>query len=312
MLSGLRYCASGDVPNPASPCTQTKVNNGDCVDGGASGGLCPTAPAPASLPSCSSPNTITNANSYTCAELGLTSLGGSSVYNIASNQQCCAPATPTPAAPTPVAPTPTAWATPLSGWHQCTSADAPNPNMPSCNGGNIGTCVNNSATGASCTDPSTPTPVAPTPVAYDCSGNTCLSGSGAACGTYGNGTYCITPGTCQNVCNGDHAPVPAPVAPTPVAPDCSGNTCDPALSGAPCGTYGNGTLCWTPSGCPNKCIGDAPPAPSPVAVPTPTAPTPTTPAPAGCTYNGQITYQQCGWNTCVYDNCGNFLGYTST
>ena len=255
LLSGLRYCENGDVPNPASPCTQTKVNNGECVNNGASGGLCPTAPTPASLPSCSSPNTITNANSYTCAELGLNYLGGSSVYNIASNQQCCAPATPTPVAPTPVA---------------------------------------------------------PTPVADDCSGNTCLSGSGAACGTYGNGTYCITPGTCPNKCNGDHPPVPAPVAPTPVAPDCSGNTCDQSRSGAPCGTYGNGTLCWTPDGCPNKCIGDAPPAPSPVAAPTPTAPTPTAPTPTGCTYNGNVTYSYCPPNVCVYDNCGNFLGYTST
>ena len=262
LLSGLRYCASGDVPNPASPCTQAKVNSGDCVDGGASGSLCPTptpvAPTPTSG-SATCPGQSTNPALYTCAELGLTRLGGSDYYSVPAGWSCCSAATPAPVAPTPVA---------------------------------------------------------PTPVAQDCSGNTCLPGSGAACGQYGNGSYCITPGTCANKCNGDAPPVPAPVAPTPVAPDCSGNTCDPDRSGAACGQYGNGSLCWTPNGCANKCLGDYAPAPAPVAptpvAPTPVAPTPVAPAPTGCTYNGQVTYSQCGYNTCVYDNCGNFLGYTST
>ena len=33
---------------------------------------------------------------------------------------------------------------------------------------------------------------------------------------------------------------------------------------------------------------------------------------AGCVYNGQITIVPCGNNNCVYSNCGEFLGYTST
>ena len=204
--------------------------------------LTPVAPTPvAPTPvggSATCPGQSTNPALYTCAELGLTRLGGSDYYSVPAGWSCCsapAPVAPTPVAPTPVAPTPTAWATPLSGWHQCTSADAPNPNMPSCNGGNVGTCVNNGATGDSCTDPSAPTPVAPTPVA------------------------------------------PTPVAPTPVAPvaptapNC--NYCDPQYSGGSCGQYGNGTLCYTPSGCANRCDGDHPPVPAPVAPVAPVAPT---------------------------------------
>ena len=238
LLAGLRYCTNGDVPNPASPCTQTKVNNGDCVDGGASGSLCPTPVAPtpvAPTPVAPTPTAVcppndgrsytnTRTTTNTCGDLGLTYVCTDGLF-----QYCLSatPVAPTPVAPTPVAPTPTAWATPLSGWHRCTEADAPNPNMPSCNGGNVGTCVNNSATGASCTDPSAPTPVAPTPV--------------------------------------------APVAPT--APNC--DYCDPQYSGGSCGQYGNGTLCYTPSGCPNRCDGDhapTPTAPAPVAPVAPTAP----------------------------------------
>ena len=127
--------------------------------------------------------------------------------------------TPTPVAPTPVAPTPVA-PTPV----------APTPVAPT---------------------PVAPTPVAPTPV--DCS--TCVS-YGGPCGTYGNGTWCITPGACPNICQGDYAPTPvapvppAPVAPTPVAP--------------------------TP-------VAPTPVAPTPVA-PTPVAPTPVAPTPTGgCT-----------------------------
>ena len=56
---------------------------------------CQSTAAPAK-PSC--PGTITNANSYTCSELGRTLLGGSSDYNIASNQQCCGDTIPVTAA----------------------------------------------------------------------------------------------------------------------------------------------------------------------------------------------------------------------
>ena len=228
LLSGLRYCASGDVPNPASPCTQSDVTNGNCKDGTASGPLCTPAP--------------------------------------------------TPVAPTPVAPTPTAsYPSLLSGWHYCASGDAPNPSSPCpSNGSGTGVnCVENGASGSSCTNPNAPTPVAPTPVA------------------------------------------PTPTAPTPVALDCS--PCDPALSGGACGPYGNGTLCWTPNGCPNRCDGDhapAPVAPAPVApvAPAPVAPAP---APAGNTcatncYWCPISIVPCGYNNCVYDGCGGFSGYTST
>ena len=180
LLPGLHYCASGDVPNPSSPCTQTDVNNGNCKDGGASGPSCapapvaptPVAPTPvAPTPtggSATCPGQSTNPALYTCAELGLTRLGGSDYYSIPAGWSCC----------------------------------------------------------------SAPAPVAPTPVA------------------------------------------PTPVAPTPTAPlDCS--PCDPQYSGGSCGQYGNGTLCYTPSGCPNRCDGDHPPtptAPAPVAPVAPTAP----------------------------------------
>jgi hypothetical protein len=195
----------------------------------------PSTPTP-TLPSCT--GTITNANSITCNELGLVNLGGSTVYNIASNQQCCGDAlpTPTPSTPTPSTPTP--------------SPCAANEGLPcNCSGlGYVGT--RNCAGGCDC--PSTPTPTTPTPT-----------------------------------------------TPTPVALDCS--PCDPALSGGACGTYGNGTLCWTPSGCPNRCDGDyaptpAPSAPTPVATPTPAA-TPTPSAPAPCTPNCQPTggYVCSGW-----------------
>ena len=36
------------------------------------------------------------------------------------------------------------------------------------------------------------------------------------------------------------------------------------------------------------------------------------PGPAPCTYNGNIIIVPCGYNNCVYDNCGAFVGYTST
>jgi hypothetical protein len=78
-------------------------------------------------------------------------------------------------------------------------------------------------------------------------------------------------------------------------------------------------LCWTPNGCANKCIGDHPPVPAPVAptpvAPTPVAPTPTTPAGNTCATNCYWcppTFVQCGYNVCVYDGCGGFSGYTST
>jgi len=99
---------------------------------------CPPAPTPvptpvASLPSC--PGTITNPVSMTCAELGLTRLGGSTEYSIPSGWACCGGAIPTPApvAPTPAAPTPSPTPAPV----------APTPAAPT---------------------PVAPTPVAPTPV----------------------------------------------------------------------------------------------------------------------------------------------------
>jgi hypothetical protein len=106
-------------------------------------------------------------NNFCLSETG-TSISGAVSTSPVTCGSTPTPVAPTPTAPTPTAPTPTAWATPLSGYHQCTDADAPNPNMPSCNYGNIGTCVNNSATGASCTvpvAPTAPTPTEPTPTA---------------------------------------------------------------------------------------------------------------------------------------------------
>ena len=129
-------------------------------------------------------------------------------------------------------------------------------------------------TGLGC---STPTPTPPAPV--------------SSCPPNDGGSYSATnvfSATCQDlglefVCRSgsieycrNAAPAPTPTPPAPVAPvlDCS--PCDPNLSGAACGTYGNGTLCWTPNGCPNRCDGDYAPTPTP---PTPTPPTPTAPTP---------------------------------
>jgi hypothetical protein len=165
-LSGYHMCTSADAPNPNMPLCNSQ-NIGSCVNNSATGASCtapvaPVAPTPTATcpPNDGRSYTNTRTTTNTCADLGLTYVCTDGLF------QYCLAATPTPTAPTPTAPTPTAWATPLSGWHQCTSADAPNPNMPSCNYGNIGTCVNNSATGASCTDPNAaPAPTAPAPTA---------------------------------------------------------------------------------------------------------------------------------------------------
>ena len=280
--------------------------------------------------------------------------------------ECCpvapTPTAPTPVAPTPVAPTPVAptapvWATPLSGYHMCTQEDAPNPNMPLCNSQNIGSCVNNSATGASCTAPVAPvapTPTAPTPTAsttyYACcsSGdpmsvnansasqatslinNFCLSETGTSI----SGAVSTSPVTCGST----PTPVaPTPTAPTPVAPTplpCStsnGNCgyspcsdCAPGQGGITADSScpsGYRDVCWTGGSCPNTgpCVpvtAPTPTAPTPVeptpVAPAPVAPAPTAPTPTGCVYNGNVTFVSCPPNVCVYDNCGEFVGYTST
>jgi hypothetical protein len=272
----------------------------------------------------------TGLQQYCAQEAGSNLVGG--VY---TTPQSCNPAptpvAPTPTAPTPTAPTPTAWATPLSGYHMCTSADAPNPNMPLCNSQNIGSCVNNSATGASCTVPVAP--VAPTPTATcppnDGRSYTNTRTSTNTCSELGL-TYVCTDGLFQYCL----AATPTPTAPTPVAPvaptplpcstangncgsspcsDCDSSRSGPTPdSGCPSG-YRN--LCWTGGSCPNtgECVPvTTPTEPAPVA-PTAPAPTPTAPAPTGgCVYNGNITIVPCGYNNCVYDNCGEFVGYTST
>jgi hypothetical protein len=262
----------------------------------------PNTPTPVT-PTPVAPTPVAPTPTATCPFPGM-----SGSYDSPCGNTCCDSDGRPWVAPTPVAPTPTASYPALKpGLNYCAQGDVPNPASP-CVQSDVtnGNCKDGGASGSSCAPaPVAPTPVAPTPVALDCSGNTCLPGSGSACGTYGNGTYCITPGSCQNVCNGDHAPAPAPVAPTPVALDCS--PCNQSLSGGACGPYGNGTLCWTPNGCPNRCDGDHPPAPSPVATPTPAAP-----APTGCVYTGSLPPVPCGYNMCVYSNCGDFLGYTST
>jgi hypothetical protein len=170
---------------------------------------------------------------------------------------CVAP-TPAPVAPSPspapVTPVPSSPNYPAlkSGWNQCTSGDAPNPAASQCNYNNIGTCVQNGSSGASCTAPVAPAPVTPTPVpvapvapvatpTLDCT--TCTGYSGLAgtevqncsdgCGTR---TLCRTQLGCANYylneCLGCGAvPTPSPVAPTPAAsctPNCvfDGYTCN--------------------------------------------------------------------------------------
>ena len=56
--------------------------------------ISPTVGTPPSLPAC--PGTITFPGNYTCAELGLTPLGGSDKYAIQSGWQCCQGYAPTP------------------------------------------------------------------------------------------------------------------------------------------------------------------------------------------------------------------------
>jgi hypothetical protein len=136
-------------------------------------------------------------------------------------------------------------------------------------------------TGLGCSTP-TPTPPTPTPpTTWYCSTSSVYDGPSRGTASYNASdelcndfkTVCLQSGYPDYpqipVCS------PTPTPPAPVAPvlDCS--PCDPNLSGAACGTYGNGTLCWTPNGCPNRCDGDYAPTPTP---PTPTAPTPTPPA----------------------------------
>jgi hypothetical protein len=228
--------------------------------------------------------------------------------DVSLGRSFCGVPTPTPTAPTPTAPTPT----PESSLTYCPSLGYSVPIS-----GYPGNCP-----GAS----PTPTPTAPTPVALDC--QACVGyGTGITanptytyncsdgCGTY---TVCHTAIGCSNRnlsdCPGcvaaptPTAPTPtAPVAPTPVALDCS--PCDPALSGASCGTFGNGTLCWTPAGCPNRCDGDAPPSPAPVAptAPTPTAPTPTPPSPTPPTPGGCVPGDLC--NSVWVGECIDFYVY---
>ena len=159
-------CTQEDAPNPNMPLCNSQ-NIGSCVNNSATGASCtapvaPVAPTPTAVCPPNDGRSYTNTRTTTnrCSDLGLTYVCTDGLF------QYCLAATPTPTAPAPVAPTAPTWATPLSGWHQCTSADAPNPNMPSCNYGNIGTCVNNSATGSSCTDPNAaPAPTAPAPTA---------------------------------------------------------------------------------------------------------------------------------------------------
>ena len=172
--------------------------------------------------------------------------------------------------------------------------------------------------------PTPPTPVAPTPVNV-CAGDMSMLNPSqcTACGYYYSTQY----GECLPSNPNTPAPVaPAPVAPTPVALSCSpgnGNCgsspcsdCDPARSGVQADdgcASGYRNVCWTGGSCPNTgdCVPVTPVAPAPTA-PAPTAPAPTAPAPTGCVYTGSLPPVPCGYNMCVYSNCGDFLGYTST
>lgn len=115
-------------------------------------------------------------NTSTTASGTITGLTAGTTYNIqfynghtplTSSYDVVAPSYVTP---TPVTPTPTSYPALLSGYHYCAAGDAPNPASP-CPGDGSGTgvqCVNNGASGASCSvtpTPVTPTPVTPTPVA---------------------------------------------------------------------------------------------------------------------------------------------------
>ena len=196
----------------------------------------------------------------------------------------CVPSTPV--APTPVAPTPTAVCPPNDGRSYTNTRTTTNTCSDLgltyvCTDGLFQYCL--SATPVAPT-PVAPTPVAPTPTAsyptllsglhYCAAGDAPNPASPCPSNGSGTGVNCVDGGASGSSCAPTPvAPTPVaptPVAPTPTAPNC--NYCDPLYSGGACGQYGNGTLCYTPSGCENRCDGDHPPVPAPVAPVAPTAP----------------------------------------
>jgi len=200
--------------------------------------------------------TSTRSTTNTCSDLGLT-------YVCTSGQfQYCLSSTPTPT-PTPTA-TSTSTPTPTSttncsacvGWgshpayETMSCGDACGNTYIICR--TASGCADYNYTNCPACNP-TPTPTAtstPAPTATSCS--TCVS-YGGACGTYGNGTWCITPGSCPNICQGDYAPATSTPAPTST-PASSGNyrctSADYANPSNPCtctsccqGSYGSGGAC---------------------------------------------------------------------
>ena len=191
---------------------------------------------------------------------------------------------PTPAPVAPVAPTPNPAPVPSSpnypalksGWNQCTAEDAPNPAAGQCNYNNIGACVENGSSGASCTAPAAPVAPAPTPVA-------------------------------------PVAPSPAPTAALDCTA-CTGYSGLAGTEVQDCSDgCGTRTLCRTQLGCPNYYLNSCPGCgnPTPVA-PTPAAAVPAVAPTASCTgLNYCVGYPdaQCNDGYClITDNCGNVIG----
>lgn len=298
-LSAAQERCNESSPTPTPPTTtyylaQTTIDfqNDDCVSAPAYVSSQTTAPA-----TVGSIYTISSGSRTLTTGYWSTVSAADAVAQLLAGTSRCQ--TPTPVAPTPVAPTPTA--------PNCQQCDGFSPYAD----GTYGTrandacgsgseyyrvcitpsgCLNRTDTfGCVPSTPVAPAPVAPTPVApTPTGGSATCPGQSTNPALYtcaelgltrlgGSDYYSVPAG--WSCCSAPAPVAPTPVAPTPVAPtptaplDCS--PCDPQYSGGSCGQYGNGTLCYTPSGCPNRCDGDHPPtptAPAPVAPVAPTAP----------------------------------------
>ena len=200
-----------------------------------------------------------------------------------------APTAPTPVAPTPVAPTPVA-PTPVEKTEtsRTTGTCIADPYCPQ-GGERLDTIYYSDGTSDQqyvCCSYTAPTPVAPTPVAPTPVAPTPIPVVAQACCQDDDAGFCtnVNSDGYGDYYNYQYDP-------------CTSSNCSPRYVGR--------TFCGVPTPTP---VAPTPVAPTPVA-PTPVAPTPTA---SGCTYNGQVTFVSCPPNVCVYDNCGNFIGYTST
>jgi hypothetical protein len=231
--------ATGCTESGVTTNYQTALANAQSLCGSTPTPTAPTPTAPTPTVDCNTCNTYSpyadgsyatrpNSGCPSGSEYYRTCVTPGSCPNI-DQTNGCVPTTPTPTAPTPTAVT-AQWKCTES--YQCGGTGNCSYTTPGYDNSGSGTgysrqCIYTTGDFPACQStncsptPTAPTPTAPTPTA-DC--NTCVS-YGGACGTYGNGTWCITPGSCPNICQGDYAPTPTPPAPTPTPPASSNRTC---------------------------------------------------------------------------------------